>query len=521
MVPPSLVGAVFCGGAELVIESAEGEASGRTFVHILDEFERRKKLEAPDLGEPLRRIHQRRLRDLTWARSTVWEDTRMQRYLTSSDPCLWPNSETLRRTAELIRQLKQFADQPPDTRGGDALLRAVDVIEAEGKTPGVHPLKPAPVSGVLTPYRVRSWIEPFREGYSALPNHLERCPALPTEAVALQLEVTASAPLMASEVARLPQTATTSAKLVGLCASPRTGTPSGTPASQWQTLVSLHRARVACGAVGLMTDVQEALKVFGMEEEALAYHMQDAAAAEARVRLRVGVYATIIHRHRVCVVLGADPKTPLTAEELSQFASVSGVTVVEASHAGELICVPRNQSLSDVLRGQFLSPVLSQDAIEVCCTVGQPAHLSSTTTLYIVTTPFNPFLILHGCRVSGGFNGRTEVFESFKRQRDEVAEDQTELALRNAYQRSLRGGNENISADTVVSGTTESGDDVRLGVGRAVIKVLTGQPTTKSDLAAHAALAQWRHLPQFDQVLRAALKTHAEYHGRKYKLKEH
>ncbi|CCW61014.1 unnamed protein product [Phytomonas sp. EM1] len=545
LIPDNLVAAVVSGGAELVVEHREGNPTlRRIFLHIFDDFERHEAVQrsaADATSDPLHKVHLEKLKELSWARSTVWSDWRMREYLPSSDSLLWPSTDQLQKVVEVVKQLKLFADNPPDRCGGDALSRAIAIIESETRFSGLHELRKAPVAGVLTPYHVESWANVASSAREMrLPSTLSRS----SDAVrpdTPHLLLVNSSEMIVSEVIDLPQTARTQETLIRLLALPPelSAHLSGENSAmlKWRELVSLHRRCLMKNEIGLIRSVQENMRILQLSESTLAELMRAAASKDARVRLRVGVYATIVHFQRVVLVLTSHPKGQLDGPEveaLQAFAEREAATGPFAGcPLGMLVVMERNpksaNAVARVLREDFLSPVLREIPQEKCCSVTDGIPLSEKSMAFVAAAPFNPHVVIHGSRVEGGFTGSEETFERFKRQREDVAEEQTVMQLRTAYERPLQDSSAGWEDRTAVMGasaavsfssSTLTGEELSAAFERKVLEILTVEPLSRADLAAHPGLLQWKSQSSFDGLLKSCLKKHAVYQGRKYALKD-
>ncbi|CCW71127.1 unnamed protein product [Phytomonas sp. Hart1] len=188
------------------------------------------------------------------------------------------------------------------------------------------------------------------------------------------------------------------------------------------------------------------------------------------------------------------------------------------------------EAIERVLRKGFLSPVLQEIPLQACCAVTDGIPLGDGTTVWVATAAFNPHVVIHGSSVEGGFTGSEEVYEDFKRQREDVAEEHTVMQLRTAYDYPLVDPSSPEKEEPVaaigasLNGSFNSlaltGEELTAAFERKVLEVLTTGPRTRADLAAHPSLSEWKSHPSFDGLLKLCLKKHTVYQGRKYTLKE-
>lgn len=705
-------------GAELVVERSEEPASAlddgaggtdssaagtvRRFLHILDEDERADKLRAGELAPALRAVHENQLRELAWARATLWGDARIQAFLTSASPVLWPSVRALTPVVEIAQQLKRYADRPANARGADDLRRALDVLTREAQHTGLHPLKEAPVAGRLTLYAQGGGTHASASGSSAvvrvsagqqeegisgrtgsrrLDDHREgdapsgrgykrvreeehaasraagSGEALSAGTTLHRVDHLCMAPTalllvphrtvyLTSEVLALPLTTRTREALVTRLQRPAPPRPhphldgtsaavtavsqsATTPPPAWSTFLALHRRSLCAGhGLGLIYSVQEMMRQFNiLDEGALGQMMEYAERQQNRLRLRGGVYATVLHR-TACYLLhlppsrwstaaSSAPLAALTREERAAFRRSTGRRYADCVAEGAVHVLPACRAGADddtaaslpssswrddrrvafvrpYLRERFLSPVLhdcpeADDCYTFCDrndhTSTSVVSMSLSTTrhaprtaltqddalpatseekvcdgaqLMYVRADFNPFIVVHGAHVEGGFVGRSSVYEALRQARDAVAEEQTELLLRRSHAESTTGATSMAAAHGGVGGsharvegggeeglstrrerasgaTTEvtalrpssssssssvvTGEERRQALTSTVIEILSQGPQTRAEIVRHEALAPWRRAPELDAVLRQVLKAHAEYRGRKFQLR--
>lgn len=533
LIPDGMQAAALAGGSEIIIEERSGGAgTARRFLHIFDEFERREKVAggpAAGASPDELRVHGQRLRELDWARATLWSDEGLQGYLGNSDPLLWPDLDAVRRAADLARQLRQYGGPQPDPRGAESLARAVAILDRETRHCGVHPLKDAPVAGRLTAYSVEQWLRsPGAVAGVSLPDSLVLATAdRPLEPAAWQVELSAPV-LLPPDALRLPATQRTLGRLVELVIPPgAAATCTADVKSQWLALVATHSGSLDGGRVPLAGGVLDAVSVFAADEVVVARLMQRAASAgDARVRLRMGVFVTVVHRHTLFLACGKPPRSTLTDAEAAAFERFTGLPFAALASEGTARLQERRLSAEAVVAAaheMFLGPVSSAEAGGPSGFAVEelgPLDSAAGTVLFKLTATHNPFVIAHGPRVSSGFSGNAECLGFLKRDRDEAMERHADATRREDFQEAFQDASRPAGAGGSAHSPSQGlrGEALHIAVGQSLVSALAAGPMTKRELSGCNALAPYARGPDFERVLKEALRTHTTLQGRKYSL---
>ncbi|RNF08732.1 putative amino acid tansporter [Trypanosoma rangeli] len=501
LLPKQLQSLVLEGGTEIVVETRPGEQR-RFFLHVFDEAEREEVVRAHTTCS---KIHERMLADLKWARVTLWNDMRLQQYLYSHDWMTWPSLPELSSMVDLVRSAKE-TDEVPDFVGANALKKALDIISMELMYPGLHALKEEPLAGPIMAFGttradgcvVGDKMHALLDGGAG--RRLGSCVWV------LELKTQFFTP---DEAVRLPLTTRVREECLRVMQQPCLGGAADS-GDAWKAVLAAHRRRRDEFGLGLFCSVPEALLQFGVTPGHLARTMCEAAEKGRRVRLRVGIYVTVLQRTEVyaitrapCQGVGAGDQLELKAA----FERTTGHRYDACEEAGLLLHITERETLEDALRLRFLSPLATAHEI------AGNTPLTSAVQLTRVVVRYNPFALLHGPRVVGAFPENSGVRGAlsellFSREGSAPAAapspgDQTTTA----------------TAATMASATL-TGEQLRRALDEAVFKTLSLEPMKKAVLSAHGNMARFRRLANFEALLKDSLKRNAEYRGSKYYLRE-
>ncbi|EAN79085.1 hypothetical protein, conserved [Trypanosoma brucei brucei TREU927] len=497
LVPKQLRRVLSRGGAEVVVEKRTA-GKKRMFVNIPDEYDRE---------EGCRRhashadVHRRALEDLRWARETLWNDERLQPYLYTSDHLTWPPLTQLASMVNLAWSARE-TDAVPDHSAVSALKKALGIIRHELLYTGLHPLREEALAGQLlaftsedgnisasgsTLHAVGGSEARFGDTVWSLELHT---PSFNIDDV-LRLSLTARM-----------QKACMDALPIGLAPA--------TVGNTWSAVLAAHRQAEERSYPGLFHSVPHCITLFDAEAAHVARMVSEAAIQGRRVRLRVGVYLTMVQRNELYVLSGSSALGDATDDESelrTSFERATGRSYKVCQSSGLLLRIRGKEEIEDALRLRFLGPLASKH--ELLETATLTSRISSTH----VVVKHNPFVVIHGPRVAEGFPenaaARSELLGLLSSRESTASSGPARLAVAEATPLTVHA-----------TSVTLTGEDLRQGVDDAVLKTLSSGPMPRSELAVHSNMARFRDAPNFEVMLKDSLKRIAEYHGRKYRLKE-
>lgn len=590
LLPSEYVDDVLHGGAEIIerrvtMPSPSPASTTSTawsyHLHLFDEEERIELLGREDLPERVREAHRAHLQRLQSAREVILKDSRLSRWLTCrDDPSLWPGPASLSEAGDVVAMLKEIGDTP-DSRGASVTRQAVRLLCQEATKPGLYSLNQVQVAGELVAFAGDIAAQNSTKISSSNTNRSEKqqtwrqCQKDIVAGDRMYRLQGAARVYSSPEVLELPLTTKAVEQLVAFVLP---ATEEGeTPKAAWARLIRSHLQHLRDGAIlPLMGSIQEVMHAWGIRgdegESRILEQLQGAREEGRRVRLQVGVYATVLHlRTTVCIVVKAErgryslgkakgvmkcgSGAILLPQELAQqvlqramsatdlqmlehdylnFSVMDGllkgmvrVLVLEFAPGSQEMHTPvSDEVLTAGTRKFFLSPLLNDVPWSNCCRC-QPLSLSSSSSVwaYRCHAAHNPFVVLHGYRVEGGTGlGHTAFLGRMKRERDERLEAFGEEAELKAL-----GGGRTAAATPVQRGSPAAsglvpcslvGEELRKAVESAVLRVLSTEPLSKADLMDHRALRAYAGSPNFEPVVKAVLKERAQYRSKRYELKE-
>lgn len=491
LAPPDLAACIIEGGAQLIEKRTEGKTA--RFILVPDEDARGDFLSQPS-DEGTARKYTKYLKNLRWARDSLWYDSRMQPYLLSDDPNLWPAIDNIQSAVEVVSSLKNTVDK--DFHGAETLHRACAIIRREVQYVGLHTLQEISFTGKLIPYAVQQPGE-----------LLEKVDSIPLAATALRVQLD-------ERVYYIPDVLTmrfvpSALKKLSSLVMPRTVATE--PQRLWTELVEKHRLSITEHGPGLFITVQDATHTFHWREAQTTRLMQHAADAGARVRLLSGVFATVVHWTEVSIVLVRRTTPDITPDEARAIEPYASQSIIQVS------ALSVGEDTDTLVSRAFVSPLVKIDSIRV-----EKRQVSEHVTVVQVTADSNPFIVVHGNKMRGGFEGHTDVLNAYKRQRDDFASRETALRkLQRAFT-----DKDPASATTAPASTEGSGeaslpyDQLLEEVRKAVLGCLAANPMTKAQLLEQKQISMFKKHPLLENVLKHVLRTCAELKSRKYQLKE-
>jgi hypothetical protein len=552
LLPAELRDTVLNGAAEIVVEHA---ARRRCFLHIHSEEERVAVIESlTDPADTGRRAHEKWLKELRWARAVLWGDHRTRRFVRYADHRVWPAHAHVSRVVAVVRQLIlcDEKDGAAALKKANDMSRAAQILEREATQPGLHLLTDStlPGSGVL--YQVAQTRKRERDAAApSMPSVLTRVDDAVVEKTAWVAEVK-QVSYAVSGVLQLQFGAASLRQLVELLHRPQLSSGASTDSSslnvrqQWKLLVEQHRMWAEYQS--LFADVAEACRMWGASEAAVARDVHAAIEGGRSVHLRTGVRMSVLHRTTLLLLVSTRPRKleGVTATEQhaveaavlmrswAQCLDDGLVRMMQYPASGELTL----NSLESTIRQIFVSPALSASPLEECCTMSAPVTISEDLRLMTLSSRFNPYVVVHGSRVDGGFAGDAAYYQSLQRERDRLVEERTHEQVRQGYlgappqtssfATSGGGGTRGNAASTssafsaVVKqplASSPTSDATGYLFKRSLVSVLTVAPLSKAEIQQHPIMQQFKGESNFDALLNAKLKEVAEFKGRKYQLR--
>ncbi|KAG5475276.1 hypothetical protein LSCM1_03388 [Leishmania martiniquensis] len=544
LLPEELRDEVLNGAAEIIVERG---SRGRCFLHIYSEEERLAKIkDIADADDVVRQAHEKRLAELHWARGVLWADLRIRRFLRHADHLLWPAHESLSKVVNVVRQLILCEDGDNATilkRARDAAA-ANGILRREAALPGLHPLKQTALEGQTTLYDVQQTRKRSRDAWAVtMPSVLSRADGEPVDSVAWIAEVK-QASYAVSDVLQLQLLATPVARLVELLLPPPHATAAATcaPAAspvrqQWRGLLDKHRQWADYHS--LFADVEEVCRNWGTSEACVARHVHASMSGGCSVQLRTGVHASVLQRKELHLVLGPRSRRlhNIAATEQAAFAALcpahSWDQCVEEGLVRVLTLPPTGltpATLETLVRQLFLSPALCDVPLTQCCTVSEAQNIAADLRVIHLSSTFNPFVVVHGSRVSNGFAGDVPYFHALQRDRDRLVTERTNAQLRQGLHEGPSRGVSGAGGDSV--GRSPSlqltqrvplriaGDAAVAAFNRALISALAAAPLSRAEIQNHPSMREYRDAANYEAALKAALREHAEFRGRKYHLRD-
>ncbi|EKG01622.1 amino acid tansporter, putative [Trypanosoma cruzi] len=498
LVPRQIQSLVVDSGAEIVVERRPDEKRC-LFLRFFDEAERE---EAVRGKSTCAHIHEQVLKDLKWARSTLWNDRRLQQYLYSRDWMTWPSLPELSSMVELVRSAKE-TDEVPDFSGSNALKKALGIIYMEMTYPGLHALKEENLAGTLlafgttrrdnrivgdTMHTLLGRGDEQRIGSSLWVLDLKTPSFTPDEAILLSLTAR-----VREKCLRVMQPELGVAECGG----------------SWSAVLAAQRRGTDELGPRLFCGISEGLLQFAMAPVHLAKAMCEAAERGFRVRLRVGIYLTVLQRTEVLVMTRGSCQSVATDDKLevkAAFVERTGRSYDACAAAGLFLYLLEGETLEVAIRLRFLGPLAGKfDIMETM-------PLTATTQLTPVLVRHNPFAIVHGPRVVGTFPENCEVRKALSDLL--LSRDPSVLPA------TPEPSQQSMAMKTNYTSATLTGEQLRRGVDDAIFRTLSQAPMTRAALSAHDNMARFRGLANFEAILKDSLKRNAMHQGKKYYLKE-
>nr|CCC94715.1 conserved hypothetical protein [Trypanosoma congolense IL3000] len=505
LAPKQLRALLLEGGAEVVVEHRMA-GKKRMFVHIPDEYERGEMAARHDSCVT---VHRKAVEDLTWARETLWNNEWLRRYLYTSDYLTWPALQQLASMVNLAWSAKE-TDEVADYAAASALRKALKIIRQDVLYTGLHPLREETLTGPLLAFKSEEGngttagdilhVLGSRDDKSMDGN-------LGTAVWSLELHTPS---FTTDDVLKLPLTVRMQDAFVHIL---QPSLSAATLDNSWSALLAAHRQCVDDNNMGLFCSVPECIAQMSDNVAHVAQLISKAGEQRQRVRMRVGVYGTVIQRNEVFVVSWLSQSHDGTSDE-SALRDAFEKTVCRSYEVckatGLIVYCDGAHEIGSLLRMRFLSPLASE------CEYQQVTETASQARVTHVVVKHNPFVVVHGPRVAGEFpenaGARQELMELLLSR-----EGNASLASRPSPQNRIPN---DVSCVAGATSTTFTGEDLRRGVDEAVLRTLSGEPMTRVALATHPNMARFRGVPNFEAVLKDSLKRVAEYQGRKYRPKE-
>lgn len=548
---------VLSGAAEIVVEHG---VRHRCFLHIHSEEERMAAVEAlaaltgrEDVA--VLRAHERWLKELRWARAVFWGDHRIRRFVRHESFLVWPAQVHLDGVAALVRQLVLCDDEggAAALRKANDIARASEILAREATQPGLHLLTDSALPGQAVLYKVEQTRKRERDAAApSMPSVLSRVDESVVENSAWIAEL--KQPLYAlAEVLQLQFAATPLKRLVELLQGPHLSLSSSSVGSasalavrqQWKALIEQHRAWAEYGS--LFADVAETCRSWGASEACVAREVNAAVEGGRNVHLRTGVYMSVVQRSSMVLLLTTRSRKleSLTAAEQQAIeAAMPAHSSAQCLEDGlvRFAQPPANgtapAALEATIRQLFLSPALSSVPLRDCCTVSAPLSIGADLQLVTLSAPFNPFIVVHGSRVDGGFAGDVPYYQSLQRERDRLVERRAEEELRHGFAEapsragtvaaaSAGGSSDKATSSTApaptkrqpASSTATVSANTSYFFKRSLVSALAMAPLSKAEIQRHSSMQQFRGEANFDALLNATLKEVAEYKGQRYRLR--
>ncbi|CBZ28139.1 conserved hypothetical protein [Leishmania mexicana MHOM/GT/2001/U1103] len=544
LLPEELRDEVVSGAAEIIVERG---SRNRCFLHVYSEEERLAKAE--DIADPddvVRHAHERHLSELRWARGVLWADSRVQRFVRYADHILWPAYESLSKVINVVRQLILCEEGDNAT----VLKRARDVAVANGilrreaTLPGLHPLKETRLEGQAILYDVQQVRKRSRDAWAAtMPSVLLRVDEEPVDSVAWIAEVKQTS-YTVSDILQLQLATTPLTRLVELLSQPQSSPAAAHSALDasaarklWRGLLDKHRQWAEYHS--LFADVEEACRGWGASEACVARDVHAALTSGSSVQLRTGVHASVLQRLELHILLSPRFRkldSFAAAEQAAFSAHCPARSWGECVEEGmvRVVALPPTgltpAKLDTLVRQLFLTPALCDVPLAQCCTVSEARRITADLQVVHVLSTFNPFVVVHGSRVSSGFAGDVPYFRSLQHERDRLVTDRTNEQLRHGLHEAPSRGTSG-AADGSVSLPSSSqlpkraplritGEAAVSTFNRALISALAVSPLSRAEIQHHPAMREYRDAVNYEAVLKVALKEHAEFKGRKYQLRD-
>ncbi|GET89686.1 hypothetical protein, conserved [Leishmania tarentolae] len=535
---------VLSGAAEIVVERG---SRNRCFLHVYSEEERLAKVEdIADTDDVVRKAHERHLRELRWARGVLWADSRVQRFVRYTDHLLWPGYESLSKFVNVVRQLIlcEEGDNATVLKRARDVAVASGILRREATLPGLHPLKETRLEGQAVLYDVQQVRKRGRDAWAAtIPSVLSRVDEEPVDSVAWIAEVKQTY-YTVSDILQLQLATTPLARLVALLSHPQSLPVAADPASsacmtrhQWRGLLDKHRQWAEYHS--LFADVEEACRGWGASEACVAHNVHEALTNGSSVQLRTGVHASVLQRLEMHILLSPRFRKldSFAAAEQAAFSAYctphswrecvkKGMVRVVASPSTGLTSV----KLETLVRQLFLSPTLCDMPLAQCCTVGEARSITADLQVVHVSSTFNPFVVVHGSRVSSGFSGDMSYFLSLQHERDRLVADRTNAQLRQGLHEAPSRGTSGVGSGSLSLPSSSNppqraplritGDVAIAAFNRALISALAVNPLSRAEIQHHPVMREYKDAANYDTVLKVALKEHAEFKGRKYRLRD-
>ncbi|KAG8346810.1 hypothetical protein TRVL_02359 [Trypanosoma vivax] len=506
LVPKDVRPLMTSGGSEVVVETRL-TGQKRLFVHIFDEKERE---EAKRPRTVCSSFHERSIEELNWARATLWGDAQLKEYLRTPDWLTWPSLSELEKMVDLVRSLKE-TDTLMDYAASGDLKKAFNVVRREALYTGVHPLREEALSGPLVMFEATTGDGCTTGDSLRVVNTGCTAPAEQSPGGTVWVLDLNTPRFTVDEVLRLTLTRRVQEACVQLV---RPMLAAASVGELWADVVAAHRNGVSSHGRGLFYSPHECITDFGATVSHVAKLVYEAGVRQWRVRLRVGVYLTLVQRNEVYVLssCAAPSSIPSAREEeemiiSESFLNATGLSLDVCEKSGMILRISDKEPIEEALRLRFLSPLSSSYEC-------RPAvKLTSSTHMTHVVVEHNPSVVVHGYRVVGAFPENIEA-------RDAVSE--LLLAREGAVPPAPPSqAKEDVKPSlTQTASAVVTGEDLRRGVDEAIVRTLIEGAMTKGTLCTHPNMAPFRSLPNFDSLLKDSLRRNAEFRGKKYYLKE-
>ncbi|KAI5684603.1 hypothetical protein MNV84_04898 [Leishmania braziliensis] len=545
LLPEELRDEVLCGAAEIIVERG---SRNRCFLHVYSEEERLAKIEdIADRDDVVRQAHEKRLSELRWARDVLWADSRVRRFVRYADPILWPAFDSLSKVVNVVHQLIlcEDGDNTAVLKRARDVATASDILRREARLPGLHPLRETTLKGKATLYDVQRRRKRSREAWAAtMPSVLLRVDEEAVDSVAWIAEVKQVA-YTVSDVLQLQLATTPLTRLVELLSQPQNSLACGASVPsvsavrrQWRGLLDKHRQWAEYHS--LFADVEEACRGWGASEACVARDVHSALKSGSSVQLRTGVHASVLQRVKLYLLLSTRPRKldSVAAAEQAAFAALcpaqSWAECVEEGLVRIVTLPPTGRTparFDALVRQLFLSPALCDVPFAQCCTMSEACRISADLQVLHVSSTFNPFVVVHGSRVSNGFAGDASCFRSLEHDRDRLVTERTHAQLRQGLQEAPSRGTTPSAAGGAARHPTLlqplqrapsriTGDAAVAAFNRALISALAVAPLSRAEIQHSPLMREYKDAANYEAVLKVALKEHAEFKGRKYQLRD-
>ncbi len=389
LLPADLEAALNRDGGSFVEERRPG-MKARRFLQLPDEDERRDRRKKATSAPP----DDAYLERLDRARRTLLQDEKLRTVLPAQDPAAWPSTASIARAVDL-RSVALGAAQ------SEELMRALRVLEAECRLPGLYPLVAKTLDETESFAGLRAYGTCQGEsGGTVLQQVVDSSGSRVVATDLLELDRPPVPEYTVDAVLALPLSAAMLQELVPAVLK------NATPAEWKRAVCDRHAAALVAGRPGALFGVADMLATFPfLKPSALSRSLS--AEQTSRSRFRSGLFVTVLPAEEF-FVLYEEPKVvgakmslaklrqlpTLTAEESSAFIALTGSTTFGTASTEQLRIV-----LSTSTTERAENAVLRVAS----ATAGEPAagcvtHLSERLWVQRVTVPGNRYLVVHGHR---------------------------------------------------------------------------------------------------------------------------